>query len=50
MRRASIVFAFVGLLFPRISLAQQPARFGVSDKRAIEQLFDRYVQAFSTKS
>ena len=49
MSRASIVFAVVGLFFPRISLAQQPVRFGVFDKRAIEQLFDRYVQAFSTK-
>ena len=49
MRSTFIFLAAVGLLFPRISLAQQPARFGVSDKRAIDQLFDRYVQAFSTK-
>src|SRR4030095_5382568 len=30
-------------------LAQSPARFGVAEKAAIEQLFDRYVQAYSTK-
>jgi len=49
MRQAHIVVVLALLLWPRISPAQQSPRFGVSDREAIEQLFDRYNQAFSTK-
>jgi len=49
MRHAHIVVVLALLLWPRTSQAQQSPRFGMSDKEAIEQLFDRYNQAFSMK-
>jgi NTF2-like protein (DUF6841) len=49
MRYACIFIVIVGLLCSGTSLAQQPTRFAQSDKIAIEQLLDRYVQAYSGK-
>ena len=49
MRHAHIVVVLALLLCPKTLLAQQSARFGVSDRVAIERLFDRYNQAFSSK-
>jgi hypothetical protein len=47
--RSGIIVAVATLLCPSLSIAQQSARFGASDKAVIEQLFDRYNQAVSTK-
>jgi hypothetical protein len=49
MRYVHIVVVLALILCSKTLLAQQSARFGVSDKAAIEQMFDRYNQAFSTK-
>jgi uncharacterized membrane protein YccC len=49
VRDACIVVAIVGFLCPGTSSAQQPARFATADKVAIDQLLDRYVQAYSAK-
>jgi hypothetical protein len=49
MRAACIIVVTAGLLCPRTSLAQKAARFEASDKTAIEQLLDRYVEAYSAK-
>ena len=49
MRAACIIVVTAGLLCPRTSLAQKTARFEASDKTAIEQLLDRYVEAYSAK-
>src|SRR5262245_40978503 len=49
MRHLHIVAVLALLLWPTTSLAQQSARFEVCDKEAIEQLFGRYNEAFSTK-
>jgi hypothetical protein len=47
-RRFSTLIASVAC-WSVLSFAQEARVFGDSDKRAIEQMFDRYVQAFVTK-
>jgi hypothetical protein len=49
MPRLIRVFLLLGFLSPCASLGQETARFGPSDVFAIDQLFDRYNQAFSSK-
>jgi hypothetical protein len=48
MRLVNIVAVLALLLCPN-ALVAQTARFGVSDVTAIDQLFDRYNRAFSSK-
>ena len=49
MRGLVHLFVFLGLLFPCVALAQQTARFEQSDVAAIDQLIERYNQAFSVR-
>jgi hypothetical protein len=49
MRHAYILVVVVVLLCSNSLLAEPSAQSGMSDKAAIEQLFDRYVQAYSAK-
>ena len=49
MRVLAHLFLIYGLLSPRAVLGQETPRFGQADVAAIDQLFDRYNQAFSSK-
>jgi hypothetical protein len=49
MRHAYILVVVVVLMCSNSLLAEPSAQSGMSDKAAIEQLFDRYVQAYSAK-
>jgi hypothetical protein len=51
--RLSLVFSALTLgslfVYPQASVGQQTAKFNAADKAAIEQLFDQYIHAYSTK-
>jgi hypothetical protein len=49
MRIAVVIVVAANLLYPNLLPAQQPTRFALSDKAAIDRLLDEYGQAFVTK-
>jgi hypothetical protein len=49
MRALAQFLLLFSVLFSAYGISQEKARFGVSDTEAIDQLFDRYNQAFSSK-